>query len=135
MVWAQRLCLVYGLGAALLLAVIAPYVASAFSENETTVGTAVLHMRIVPFSYLALGTAMTATAALNAIGKPMIGMLISMTRTIIVYVPLAFILAKPFGVVGIFSAACAANFLAGACGFLLIRKAFTLLREEQVLAG
>ena len=76
----------------------------------------------MPVSYLALGIAMTATNSFNAIGKPLPGMFISMTRTILVYAPLAFLLARLFGLVGIFVAASLANVTAGAIGFFWFRQ-------------
>jgi Na+-driven multidrug efflux pump len=81
-------------------------------------------MRIVPISYIGLGAAMTANSAFNAISKPLPGMFVSMTRTILVYAPLAFVLAKLFGLVGVFAAACAANFIAGSVGFAWFRMVF-----------
>jgi len=123
--WAQRFSVAYGLVIAASLALGGALIASAFTDSDTAIHTATLHMRVVPISYLALGIAMTSTSSFNAIGKPMPGMFISMTRTILVYAPLAFILAKIFGLTGIFAAACTANFVAGACGFGLIRKVFS----------
>ena len=83
-----------------------------------------MHMRIVPISYVGLGLAMTANSAFNAIGKPIPGMFVSMTRTILVYAPLAFILARLFGLVGVFAAACTANYIAGGVGFTWFRMVF-----------
>jgi Na+-driven multidrug efflux pump len=128
--WSWRFSLGYGLCVALILALSGSVIASAFTDNQTAIDTASLHLRIVPISYLALGVAMTATSSFNAIGKPMPGLFISMTRTILVYAPLAFLFARLFGLTGIFAAACAGNFVAGTCGFLLSQKVF--LRQGQV---
>ena len=122
--WCYRFSLIYGLSVAALLALVSPYITGAFTDNETAIGTATLHMRIVPISYIALGCAMTVNSAFNAIGKPMPAMFISMTRTILVYAPLAFLFAKLFGLVGVFAAACTANFIAGGLGTAWFRMVF-----------
>jgi Na+-driven multidrug efflux pump len=77
-----------------------------------------MHMHIVPISYFALGFAMVSNSAFNAIGKPLPAMLVSLSRTILIYAPLAFILANLFGLIGVFAAACTANFVAGTIGFV-----------------
>ena len=87
--------------------------------------TALLQLHIVPLSYMALGCAMTVNGALNALGKPMAAMWVSMSRTIAVYAPLAWLLSHFFhSVIGIFIAAASANFIAGGIGVYWLR--FTL---------
>ena len=120
--WCNRFSLIYGSIAAGLLAISCTLIAGWFTDNEIAITTAELHLKIVPVSYLALGIAMTATNSFNAIGKPLPGMFISMTRTILVYAPLAFLLARLFGLVGIFVAASLANVTAGVIGFFWFRQ-------------
>jgi len=122
--WCYRFSLIYGLCVATVIALTSGYIVGAFTENQTAIETAQLHMRIVPISYIALGCAMTVNSAFNAIGKPLPAMFISMTRTILVYAPLAFLFAKLFGIVGIFAAACTANFIAGGVGTAWFRMVF-----------
>jgi len=119
--WCFRFSLGYGLIIAAVLALSTGFIASRFTDDPVAMATANLHMRIVPISYFALGFAMIANGAFNAIGKPMPAMIISMTRTILVYAPLAFLFAKLFGIVGIFAAACTANFIAGGVGLAWFR--------------
>lgn len=131
MKWAYRFVLVYGLIVAAVLAVIGPLVAGLFTENETALNTTTMHMRIVPISYAALGIAMTVNSAFNAIGKPLPAMITSLCRTILVYAPLAFILAQLFGLVGVFAAACTANFVAGGVGGAWWRSVFRKQRAVE----
>ncbi len=133
--WAQRFCLVYGAIVAAVLALSGAAIAGAFTDSEVAIHTASLHMRIVPLSYLTLGIAMTATSSFNAVGRPMLGMFISMTRTILVYAPLAFLLARSFGLVGVFAAACAANVVAGVFGFELLRRVVAGLHRVENRVG
>jgi putative MATE family efflux protein len=129
--WAFRFVLIYGLSVAAVLGLVGPMIAALFTDNETALHTAALHMRIVPISYAALGVAMTVNSGFNAIGKPMQAMVTSMCRTILVYAPLAFLFAQLFGLVGIFAAACTANFVAGAVGSTWWRSVFRKQRSTE----
>jgi len=119
--WCLRFSLIYGLCVAAVLAVTTGYIMELFTENQKAIDTGGMHMRIVPISYLALGMSMVANSSFNAIGKPLPAMIISMTRTILVYAPLAFLFAKLFGLIGVFAAACTANFIAGGVGLTWFR--------------
>ena len=130
--WCQNFSLVYGLAVAVIMALSAGFIARAFTDSETAIATATLHMRIVPISYLALGFAMTANSSFNAIGKPMPAMFVSLTRTILVYAPLAFLFAKLFDIVGIFFAAFTANFVAGLVGFVWFSRVFRGMTQSQL---
>jgi putative MATE family efflux protein len=120
--WCQQFIAGYGLVVAALLAAGAREIVRVFTANELALSAALLHLRIVPVSYLGVGVALASTNSLNAIGRPLPAMVISLTRTILVYAPLAWVLARAFGLVGVFVAACAANFTAGALGFILQRR-------------
>jgi putative MATE family efflux protein len=122
--WAQRFSLGYGIVCAALLATAGVAIAAAFTDNDVAISTAALHMRIVPISYAALGVALAATSSFNAVGRPLPGLCVSMMRTILVYAPLAFLLARSFGLTGIFAAAAVANVAAGTLGFALGKRAF-----------
>jgi Na+-driven multidrug efflux pump len=80
---------------------------------------------------------MCVNSSFNAIGKPMPAMFVSLTRTILVYAPLAFILANLFGLVGVFAAACAANLIAGGVGVIWFRRVLkkTVAEQQAVLAS
>jgi putative MATE family efflux protein len=132
--WCYRFSLIYGLTVAAILALTSVYIAEFFTEDPKAIATANLHMRNVPLSYFLLGFAMTVNGAFNAIGKPMPAMFISLTRTILLYAPLAFLLASLFGLVGVFVAACTANLSAGTLGFLWFRRAFKKVVIEQQAA-
>ena len=135
MSWCYRFSLIYGLSVAAILALAAPYIAGVFSDDPVTINTTVMHLRIVPISYLALGMAVTVNSSFNAIGKPMPAMFVSLNRTILCYAPLAFLFAREFGLIGIFAAACTANFIAGTVGRIWFRLVFdkTVAVERQVL--
>lgn len=133
--WCYRFSVIYGLTVAAIIALSSGFISTAFTDNETAIATANLHMRIVPISYLALGFAMTANSSFNAIGKPMPAMFVSLTRTILVYAPLAFLFAKLFGLTGIFFAAFTANFAAGTLGLAWFTRVFHRTRRMALEPG
>ena len=65
---------------------------------------------------------MVVNAAFNGLGNPLPGVVISVTRILVLYVPLAMLGMKLYGVVGIFGAYAIANILAGILGYFWVRK-------------
>ena len=106
-------CLFGGLGLALVLAFTGKYLAQIFDKNEQVVQVASLYLLIVPVSYFALGIILIVTSTLNALGKPLPATVISLARTFVLYVPLAYLGNTLWGINGIFASALAANILAG----------------------
>jgi len=132
--WAFRFSLFYGLAIAGVLALSSNLITGLFTDSPKALAAANLHMRIVPLSYFALGMAMTVNSAFNAIGKPLPGMFVSLTRTIMVYAPLAFLLAYMFGLVGVFAAAFTANLIAGAVGVVWLRHVLKrVIHDDKVV--
>ncbi len=123
--FAYRFSLVYGISIAVFMQLFGGLITDLFGLEGAAKETALLHMHIVPLSYMALGCAMTVNGALNALGKPMAAMWVSLSRTIAVYAPLAWVLSHFFGIIGIFIAAASANFIAGGIGALWLRFALS----------
>jgi putative MATE family efflux protein len=122
--FAYRFSLVYGAVMAVIMFVAGGLLTAAFGLEPGARDAALLQMHIVPVSYMALGCSMAVNGALNAMGKPMVAMFVSLSRTIVVYAPLAWVLSHFFGLVGIFLAAATANFVAGGIGAAWFRLAF-----------
>jgi Na+-driven multidrug efflux pump len=72
-----------------------------------------LFLWIVPISYGTYGMVMVMNASFNGLGKPMPAVWISVARILVLYVPLAFIGLKFYGLVGIFAAYAIANIVSG----------------------
>lgn len=130
--FAYRFSLAYGIVIAVLLQLFGGRIADLFGLEGAAKETALLQMHIVPLSYVALGCAMTVNGALNALGKPIAAMWVSMSRTIAVYAPLAWVLSHFFGIIGIFIAAASANFVSGGIGALWFRSVLseTMIRHQ-----
>ncbi|NND54682.1 MAG: MATE family efflux transporter [Gammaproteobacteria bacterium] len=132
--YAWRWSTFYGLAVALVLFAGADYIAMFFTSDTTAITTSTMHLSLVPWSYGFLGISMICVSAFNAVGKPTPGMIISMTRTIIVYAPLAFLLASLLELQGVFLAAFLANIIAGLVGWTWFRLAMKPYLETNATA-
>lgn len=128
--FAFRFSLIYGLGVAAVMFMAADLLTRLFDLEPDAREAALLQLRIVPISYTAFGISMTVNGALNALGKPIAAMFVSLSRTIAVYAPLAWLLSHLFGLVGIFIAAATANFVAGGLGAAWFRLTYKALRAD-----
>jgi putative MATE family efflux protein len=122
--FAYRFSWMYGAGIAVVMWLGARFLVDFFDVEAGARHAALLHMWIVPLSYTFLGMSMTTNGAFNAMGKPMAAMWVSLSRTVMVYAPLAWVLSQFFGLVGIFAAAATANVVAGSIGFTWFRAVF-----------
>lgn len=116
-------CLGSGLVIALGLAAASTFLPSLFSDDATVRGVARTFLLIAPIGYGAYGMVMVMNAAFNGMGRPLPGVVISVARTIVIYVPLAFLLDRFFGVPGIFAAYAVANIVTGLSSWVWARSA------------
>jgi putative MATE family efflux protein len=115
-------CFGFGVVAALILAVLAEPLAGLFSDKAAVVRSAVLYLWIVPMSYGGAGAVMVCNAAFNGLGTPRRGVIVSVTRMLLIYLPLALLGSQVIGLEGIFVAAAVANLLAGVFGYLWLAR-------------
>jgi len=107
-------CMALGAAVAIVVGVSALPLTRLFSESAEAIEVATLYLWIIPISYGAAGIVMLVNAAFNGIGRPLPATMISVTRMVVIYVPLAFAGRALFGIPGIFAAYAASNLLVGA---------------------
>ncbi|MCP4299626.1 MAG: MATE family efflux transporter [Gammaproteobacteria bacterium] len=110
-------CISSGLVIALVLALLSGFLPSLFSSSEEVIGVTRMFLWIAPISYGAYGIVMVVNAAFNGLGNPMPGVVISVTRILVLYVPLAILGMRLYGIAGIFFAYAAANIISGTIGY------------------
>ena len=115
-------CVLSGLTIAGLLALAAGFLPTLFSDSDTVVGVAKSFLLIAPIGYAGYGMVMTVNAAFNGLGQPLPGVVVSLMRTILLYVPLALLGRHFYGIVGIFAAYAAANVITGFVGYFWARR-------------
>jgi putative MATE family efflux protein len=122
---ALRLCMLFcvgtGLAVALLLALSGAWLPTLFSDNPQVTKVSTLYLMIAPISYGAYGMVMIMNASFNGMGKPMPAVHISVSRMALIYVPLAFVANRYFGITGIFVAYAFANIVSGVIAYIWAR--------------
>lgn len=122
---ALRLCTIFCLGSglvvALLLALSGDFVPSLFSDHAEVTDVGTLFLLIVPVSYGTYGMVMVMNASFNGMGKPMPAVHISVARMVVIYVPLAIVTDRYFGIIGVFSAYAIANIVTGIVSYIWAR--------------
>jgi len=123
---ALRLCAVFCIACGLLiaaaLAMLSNVLPGLFSSNPEVTNVTRLFLWIGPIGYGAYGIVMFVNASFNGLGNPLPGVMISVTRIMLLYLPLAYVGKLWFGVAGIFAAYAAANILAGLLGYFWAKR-------------
>ncbi|MEX2496508.1 MAG: MATE family efflux transporter [Woeseia sp.] len=115
-------CLVSGLVIAVFLAAASSFLPSLFSDNPDVTKAATSFLLIAPLGYGAYGMVMVMNASFNGMGKPMPGVAISLVRLAGLYLPLALLGDRLFGVPGIFAAYTIANLVSGISAYIWARS-------------
>ena len=116
-------CVATGLLIAALLAFSGHWLPTIFSDNPDVTDVSTLFLMIAPISYGAYGMVMVMNASFNGMGKPMPAVHISVTRMALIYVPVALIAERFFGIAGIFGAYALANIVTGVVAYVWARAA------------
>ncbi|NET10060.1 MAG: MATE family efflux transporter [Merismopedia sp. SIO2A8] len=116
-------CMGWGILLAILLAVSRQSLARLFNADPEVVAIASAYLLIVPASYGAAGIVQVSSSTFNALGRPIPAVLMTVGRMVGLYIPLAFLGGRFFGVTGIFIAACLSNLIAGLGAYLWNQRA------------
>jgi len=115
-------CLGWGLLMAGVLGLAAPWLVSLFNDDPAVVQVAVRYLWLVPISYAGAGLVQVASAAFNALGRPLPTVVLTVLRMFVLYIPLAYFGSRWFGPVGIFVGAAIANILVGLAAYFYSRS-------------
>jgi Na+-driven multidrug efflux pump len=129
--YACAFSMIFGLSLALAMWLLAPYLVGLFAESEKITQVAIHYLYIAPISYGAAGVVMIINASFNGIAKPLAATSVSLLRVIILYLPLAYIGAKLYGINGIFIAYSAVNIISAAIGYIWFIKTAKQVCEEK----
>jgi len=108
-----RFVLIWQLGLYLLVALTAPWIAAIFTKDPEVSGIITMVLRILPASYAFQGMVVLSASSFNALHAPRNGLITSLTRFLVFYVPLALIGNELGGLQGLFIGAAVGNLLAG----------------------
>lgn len=130
---ASKFALYYGLICALILASLHNVLPRVFDDNPEVIRSAGLYLLTVPFGFAAIGVAMSIGASYNGMGDPKPSVSFTMSRMVVIYLPLAFLGSHLLGPLGIFLAGTIANILVGTGGWIWVnrqRRAWEAYRQR-----
>lgn len=112
----------WGLILATLFWLFAPFIVSLFTTNPLTIQAASDYLYIIPISFAFLAIIMISSAISNGIGEPLPALFFTITRLLLIYLPLVWLLSKWFGLNGIYLATALSNICVGIFAFFWIRQ-------------
>ncbi|WP_376098589.1 MATE family efflux transporter [Roseomonas sp. CCTCC AB2023176] len=110
---ALTFCAGYGALVALPLCLAAPVLARWLAAGPEVAESAALYLQIMPWGFGAVGAIAVVNAALNGLERPMSAVAVSLARTFLLGVPLAWLGSRLGGEVGTLAGILAANLLVG----------------------
>ena len=126
-----KICFVWGTALAILLALFAPQIASVFTNDEILVAKIIPYFYIVPVTVFAYGFVFVSAAGLNALGRPLFGLVYTIIRSLILYIGLIAIGVWTAGLVGAFVGVAVANIVSGLIAiFWTLKKAPMTAKES-----
>ena len=97
-------------------------IAGTFSSNPEVITVITTYLMILPLTYGAHGVVVLIMVSLNVLRRPRTALLLTFTRLMLLYIPLAFLGSQLWGLKGLFAGAALGNILAGVFAWFLIRK-------------
>jgi len=134
---ATRFSVIWGLAAFVLLLPTAPFIAGLFSDEPEVAADIALYLRIVPVGYAAYGAMMMVSSAFNAMDHAVRSTVLSVLRSILVAVPVAWVGGQVFGLGGVFAGLAVGSIVAAIVGLRWMRLFLEPrpgLRTEKVRA-
>ncbi len=128
-------CLGAGLLIAIVLAAMSKVLPALFSDNPAVTDVTTLFLLVAPIGYGAYGMVMVMNASFNGMGKPMPAVFISVARMAVIYVPLAFVLNRWYGMVGIFAAYALTNIFSGILAYLWAHASVNEQSEKHAVTS
>ncbi|MEA1911504.1 MAG: MATE family efflux transporter, partial [Spirochaetota bacterium] len=96
------------------------FMAGLFNKDPVVINTVVIYLRIIALTYGFQGILLLSSSVLNAIGKPIHAIGLSLLRLLGLYIPLALIGSKMFGLPGIFTGGAIANLVSGVLAAIVV---------------
>ncbi len=131
------LCTAFSIGSGLviagLLAAMSGWLPGLFSDSESVQRVTSMFLWIVPVSYGTYGMVMVMNASFNGLGHPMPGVVISVCRIAVLYIPIALVAMQFFDIAGIFAAYAIANIVSGLGAYAWARSAVRRRCAEDAL--
>lgn len=117
-----RFSILWGLGAFGLLLATAPYVAGVFTDDPEVAAAITLYLRVVPIGFAAYSVMMMVNSTLNAVDHATRATWLSVLRSIVVAVPVAWVGSMLFDLTGAYLGLVMGSLLAALLGLRWMRE-------------
>ena len=118
----QRFGLFWGTGLLAVLMLFGKTIAVLFNNDPEVVRVATVYFQILPFGYPLGSVLMISTGVLNVLHRPYHSTFLIVLRTLLLFVPLAYIGSRMIGIQGIFIAGATAHIIAGTAAYFWLKK-------------
>jgi putative MATE family efflux protein len=108
---AMRFGLFYGIGCAVVTAILSGWIASIFSDNAKVIEFSALYLLFVPLSYFAMNIFVISTSAMNALNKAKEALVLNIVKSFVLSLPLVFVGVGHYGFHGFIAAIIGANIM------------------------
>lgn len=125
-----RFCIAYGITLVLLLLLLARPITGLFSESDDIRQVATQYLWLVSLGYGGHGITMSMNSAFNGMGRPLPAVVITSSRVLLLFLPLALLGRWLFGIEGLFAATSVCNLLLAVLAWWWLGKH---VREQQQL--
>lgn len=102
--YSERFSMVWGFAVFIVLTTLARPIAGIFNSNPAVITAIVLYLRVVSIGYGLQGVIMLTGSAMNVLNRPFHAAGVRIAQMFILYVPLALIGSRLFGLTGVFVA-------------------------------
>ena len=127
--YSHRFSLVWGFFVFILMFFIANPISALFSKDPDVASTIILYLRIVPLAYGLTGILYLTVAVLNVFRKPFHAAFLMMMQMFILYIPLASVGSRIWGLHGIFGALLVSYSVSGFIAHKLLNR--TIRQEAE----
>jgi putative MATE family efflux protein len=125
------ICIIWGTAMALILAVFANQIAGFFTSDQILIKKIIPYFYIVPVTVFAYGFVFVSAAGLNALGRPIYGLIYTVIRSVFLYVGLIAIGVYFGGLTGAFIGVAAANIVSGLIAIIWTMKKAPMTAKES----
>lgn len=128
--WVTKASLVWGVGMALVLFVVAEPLAGVFNDHAEVIDMTTLYLRIVPIGFFPYGMAILVASLFNALDMPVKATALAALRLLVLAIPLAWLGSELFDLAGLFGGIALANGIMGLVAGLYARREIAALCDD-----
>ena len=128
-VFCFKICIAWGVLIGVVLGVFAQVIPWAFTKDPQVVALAIPYFWIVPVTFAGYGLVFVSAAGFNALGRPSYGLIFTIIRSIVFFIPFIWLGVTYYGMTGAYIAIACANVLSG-----IIAITYTMRRAPMTVA-